>query len=54
MAFPQVPNSDDPTLQNSDEPKILRGWDKVVYKCKTQPLVPLGTLNFEIEKTDRW
>src|SRR5579871_77540 len=39
MAYP-VPNSDDPDL--FDESKQLRGWNLLVYKCKQQPLVPIG------------
>lgn len=39
MAYP-VPNSDDPDL--FDESKQLKGWNLLVYKCKQQPLVPIG------------
>jgi hypothetical protein len=44
MAYP-VPNSDDPSLVEK-EPKTLRGWDLLVYRCKQQPLVPLGIAFF--------
>jgi hypothetical protein len=39
-----VPNSDDPILFEGieHESKRLRGWDLLVYKCKQQPLVPIG------------
>jgi hypothetical protein len=43
MSYP-VPNSDDPALVNGKDEKILRGWDLLMYKCRQQPLVPLGTI----------
>ena len=42
MAYP-VPNSDDPAF--FEETRKLKGWDLLVYKCKQQPLVPIGNLN---------
>jgi hypothetical protein len=45
MAYPGgVPNSDDPILFEGieNESKRLKGWDLLVYKCKQQPLVPIG------------
>ena len=47
MSYP-VPNSDDPSLVDGKEEKILRGWDLLIYKCRQQPLVPLGNLSFVI------
>jgi len=41
MSYP-VPNSDDPSLVDGKEEKILRGWDLLIYKCRQQPLVPIG------------
>ena len=46
MSYP-VPNSDDPILAEGlegKEPKTLRGWNLLIYRCKQQPLVPLGNL----------
>jgi hypothetical protein len=43
MSYP-VPNSDDPALVNGKDEKILRGWDLLMYKCRQQPLVPIGTI----------
>ena len=39
-----VPNSDDPALLEGleNEPKRLAGWNLLVYRCKQQPLVPIG------------
>ena len=39
-----VPNSDDPILFEGieEDSKRLKGWDLLVYKCKQQPLVPIG------------
>ena len=53
MAYP-VPNSDDPALFRGieDDSKRLQGWDLLVYKCKQQPLVPLGTPSTFIEVID--
>lgn len=45
-----VPNSDDPILFEGieHESKRLRGWDLLMYKCKQQPLVPIGMSPFYI------
>lgn len=38
-----VPNSDDPALSEGiEERRTLKGWNLLVYKCKQQPLVPIG------------
>jgi len=43
MAYPGVPNSDDPALfEGIESSKTLKGWDLLMYKCRQQPLVPLG------------
>ena len=44
-----VPNSDDPTLFEGieEDAKRLKGWDLLVYKCKQQPLVPIGISTYE-------